>query len=308
MTQLSHHICIIVLLTVAFWTRTTVVQGHIPNHLFGGSHSSAASAAAVVNHGADHEEESIEKAIVMLPKVELHAHLHGSIRKTTLVEFAAMTTVTTTVATNTSTTTSTASDSTSAVKLTLEDYEHITADTPFALFPLIHQLITSIEQVKRILVEMMDDYRQQHTIYLEIRSTPRDLSTHVSKEQYLQCLVETIGEYNRKYHEEIMVKLVVSVDRSKNVKQAIDIIHLAEQYAYYEVHDETIQHREKIIVAIDFSGNPLGGRFPDFAEIFTLATKKGFNTTVHAAEARELSEVATTEDAMDETSFILKYR
>lgn len=268
---------------------SVVVDCHIANHLFGGkaagSHHSSEAGGSVASNDLD-------EALKYLPKVELHAHLHGSIRKETLVDIAS------TMSTNSS----------SSTKLTLEDYDHITADTPFALFPIIHQLITTLDQVKRILIEMMDDYRQQGTIYLEIRSTPRGLSAQVSISDYLQTLVNTIGQYNIQHRDEIIVKLVVSIDRSKNYKNSMEIIQLAEQYAYYEQKSaEQVASREKVIVGIDFSGNPLGGRFPDFAEIFTTATKKGFNTTVHTAELKELSE-SNSGDGVDETTFILSFK
>eukprot|EP01042_Synura_sphagnicola_P022860 gene22860-29134_t len=109
-------------------------------------------------------------------------------------------------------------------------------------------------------------------------------------EDYLQLVVQTIAEYNKKTIDEdevtttekMLVKLVISMDRSKKFVDAEEILSLVERYRHYE--------DQQVIVGVDFSGNPLGGRFQDFAPVFTEARKLNLNITVHTAELSSLSE------------------
>lgn len=222
-------------------------------------------------------ELSVEEAMLRLPKLELHAHLHGSVRRSTLLELAAL------------------DNATAPLKLSLDKYDHGLPDKPFELFPLVHGIVKSKEIVKRIVQEMIADYQQQNCIYLEIRTTPRSLPDGTSLEEYLALVVGVIGEHNAVFGEQMLVKLIVGVDRGKKYSDAVEALELATKLMYYGT--------DKVIVAMDFSGNPLGGRFQDFAEVFTQAKQRGFNVTVHTAEMKGLSERADS----DETAFILSF-
>eukprot|EP01031_Cornospumella_fuschlensis_P025678 gene25677-31011_t len=229
----------------------------------------------VVSSGDDSSEEKVAK----MPKIELHAHLHGSVRRSTMLELAAEKNITT------------------PLKLSLDQYDHGVVDKPFELFPIVHSIVDRKEVVGRILLEMIQDYKELNTIYLEVRTTPRSLPDGTTIEGYLQLVTRIIAEYNTANPDGMLVKLVISIDRSKKYADAIDLLQLIKEYTYIG--------EEKVIVGIDFSGNPLGGRFQDFASLFTEARHMGLNVTVHTAELKQLSE--RREEDMDETSFILSY-
>eukprot|EP01034_Spumella_vulgaris_P028869 gene28869-35811_t len=58
---------------------------------------------------------------------------------------------------------------------------------------------------------------------------------------------------------------------------------------------------------VDFSGNPLGGRFDDFMPLFDQARDSGLKVTVHSAETKELSETVDAEFGEDETTVVLNF-
>lgn len=93
-----------------------------------------------------------------LPKVELHAHLHGSARLSTIADLAPP-----------------------GVDQTL-----LTSDTErslegcFALFGAIHRTVTSLAAVRRITAEVLSDFAADNVKYLELRTTPRALAGSAS--------------------------------------------------------------------------------------------------------------------------------
>lgn len=89
-----------------------------------------------------------------LPKVELHAHLHGSARLCTIADLAPPGV----------------------------DQALLTSDTErslegcFAIFGAIHRTVTTLAAVRRITAEVLSDFAAENVKYLELRTTPRALA------------------------------------------------------------------------------------------------------------------------------------
>jgi adenosine deaminase len=212
------------------------------------------------------DETLLNKIIHELPKIELHAHLHGSVRHSTLIELIEQRNMSHLIN-----------------KIALDASDHGLSDKPFELFPIVHKMVNTLPIVRRILSEMVEDYAKENTIYLEIRTSPRSLDGDgTSVSEYIQAIVEDISELNHRYSSNMIIKLILGIDRSKNVQDSRVIVDYAIEHKYYK--------GEKIIVGIDFSGNPQGGRFDDFKELFVFGRENGFNVTIHTAEAKELSD------------------
>jgi len=234
-------------------------------------------------------KEIIEK----IPKIELHAHLHGSVRKETFIELAKGLSI-------------------ANEKVALDDADNGKWERPFELFPLVHQVVQSKEVLIRVLQEMIEDYEVQNTLYLEIRSTPRSLSDGTTHKEYIETLLQIIYEHNQLFltgKSSLLVKLIISVDRSKPLSDAYATLELiTSSYLTWK--------GMKIIVGIDFSGNPLGGKFMDFVKVFEVARDvHNLNVTIHASEVKELTEKSSylnemegMEEEIDETEFILNFR
>jgi adenosine deaminase len=283
--------------------------------------------------------------IQQLPKFELHAHLHGSIRYSTLLDFIRVEIEHERYNLDSNSSSSSVelhqwleTEQQVLQRLTVQAQDTGNADKPFEVFAVIHRIIKHRDQVRRILLEMLEDYEQEQTLYLELRSTPRGLPDGTTSDEYLELLASTIQEHNaevlrnyqlwsrdsqrlsnysqaidaqaqalpflsqlqRSEHKHMLVKLIVSVDRSRKSTEAINVLDLAMKINNGRVGDN------KVVVGLDFSGNPLGGRFEDFAVVFERARNQLFNITVHVAEAPELSE--ENDNKVDETTFILNFR
>ena len=219
-----------------------------------------------------------------LPKIELHSHLHGSIRRSTLFELAREKRLT----------------------VNMDEFEFANKSSSevvhkaFDLFRMIHEVVTNITVVKRIFDETIVDYMAENTIYLEIRSTPRSLSDGTTIQSYMESLLAWIQKHNNEQGHKMMVKLIVSLDRSKTVEEAKNVTNLATRL-FVE------QKGRRDLVGLDYSGNPLVGKFKDFEECFILARSVGMRITVHTAETPALSE-SKHSDEQDDTSSILSFR
>lgn len=221
-----------------------------------------------------------------IPKIELHAHLHGSLRTSTFAELAKGLSI-------------------ENEKVVLDESDSGKLDRPFKLFPLVHQVVQSKQVLQRILLEMIEDYETQNTVYLEIRSTPRALADGTTIHEYIEALLDIVYEHNKLLDNKssLLVKLIISVNRGNTLNDAQNTLELIN--ASYRIWKGM-----NIIVGIDFSGNPLGGKFMDFVTVFERARNEyHFPVTVHASEAKELVEKQSNDPAeMDETEFILKFK
>jgi adenosine deaminase len=224
------------------------------------------------------EEFRLIKAI---PKIELHAHLHGSIRMSTLQELSGS----------------------SGLPLNVDS--ELNLEKCFKLFGLVHKLVSNIGVVKRILKEVIDDYMAENTIYLELRTTPRSLSDGTTVEAYVETLVDLVQQHNIQFGDKMLVKLVLSIDRSSRFKDAIEISELAADYRFLS---NSTEYPVRTIVGLDFSGNPYGGKFEDFSPLFDNAKERGLGLTVHTAEVRELSDSVDPRTDEDDTESILNFR
>ena len=128
---------------------------------------------------------TIEMLMLSIPKIELHAHLHGSIRPSTLAQLAHM----------------------QGIDLS----EHLNGQRDlnkcFALFQAIHRVIDRKEILKHVLFEILHDFMDDNVIYLELRTTPRILSHDgTTKKQYLELVTSLISMHNQRYSDRMLVR------------------------------------------------------------------------------------------------------
>ena len=125
---------------------------------------------------------------------------------------------------------------------------------------------------------MLEDFHEQNCVYLELRTTPKNIGS-VSKREYLDIIVDEITKFEGR----MVAKLLISVNRSQSVEEAWENLNLARSYS--------------VCVGLDFSGNPAVGKFRDFIEVFEKARELGIKTTVHTAEIED------DEDTLDILNF-----
>jgi len=188
-----------------------------------------------------------------LPKVELHAHLGGSIRNATLRELLV------------------AGGYPNADELAAKCIIHgvDTNRTPseqFEMFDIIGKAWQNEQITKRITKEFIEDAVKQNVIYTELR-------TGGSSREKLETILDTIDECSKQYS--TVVKLVVSVKREWDLGTAREAVKMAADL------------KNRGVVGLDFCGNATCGSFTPFKEVFLEATNQGLPITCHFAETKD---------------------
>ncbi|XP_010538724.1 PREDICTED: adenosine deaminase-like protein isoform X2 [Tarenaya hassleriana] len=228
-----------------------------------------------------------------MPKIELHAHLNGSVRDSTLLELARVL-------------------GDKGVIL-FSDVENVilkndrTLTEVFKLFDLIHILTTDHKTVTRITKEVVEDFASENVVYLELRTTPkRNESIGMSKRSYMEAVIEGLRSVSavdidfsasdstpgrsvssrvpRNGRDEtprkkIYVRLLLSIDRRESTESAMETVKLA------------LELRDAGIVGIDLSGNPCIGEWATFLPSLEFARDQGLHITLHCGEVPNPKEI-----------------
>ncbi|CAN4117419.1 unnamed protein product [Withania somnifera] len=219
---------------------------------------------------------------VSMPKVELHAHLNGSIRDSTLLELAR--------------------ELGDRGLVRFPDVEHVilkydrTLTEVFKLFDLIHILTTDHETVTRITKEVIEDFAAENVVYLELRTTPKkNVSKGMSKKSYMEAVLEGLRAVttvevdifsepdsycpaNASIYK-IYVRLLLSIDRRETTEAAMETVKLA------------LEMRHLGVVGIDLSGNPVIGEWMTFLPALEFAKEQGLLITLHCGEVTNPVEI-----------------
>eukprot|EP00045_Choanoeca_perplexa_P007442 m.67726 g.67726 ORF g.67726 m.67726 type:complete len:330 (+) comp14080_c0_seq6:3-992(+) len=199
-----------------------------------------------------------------IPKVELHAHLNGSLSKPTLKRLLKLKASSVTPD--------------ELAKLTEANLNPTTTfEECFRLFDAIHELVDCTEAVALITRDVLQDFYDDGVRYLELRSTLKsNEATGMTQAAYLNTVLTTIEECKL----EMTVRFIVSVNKARPIEQAWTSVHLA------------VANRHRGVVALDLCGNPLQGKASDFVPLFCYARQRGLKITLHLAEVDQPSETA----------------
>ena len=180
-----------------------------------------------------------EDSVVYLrhfPKIELHAHLNGSIRETTLFELAEERGI---QLNDRYFNISSSSPSPSGIVDAVDDNRqgliynkrHRSLTECFDIFAEIGKVIVDLDAIQRITREALEDFAKESVAYLELRSTPKRLLTKrrrcdgtfslssvateelATKRQYCETVINTLINF-RKEEEERYAKELEDVAKS----------------------------------------------------------------------------------------------
>lgn len=190
-----------------------------------------------------------------LPKVELHAHLNGSLSVNTLQKLREM-----------------QCSNTACDQVLVDTTNFLSLSECFKMFDVAHALTITPQAVFVATCDVIKEFYEDNVIYLELRSTPRAVKDSMTKTEYLQAIIDAI-ESSKSEFPQILVKLLVSIDRKQGYESAQENINLAIQF---------MKKYPGYVVGIDLSGDPTAG--DSFLELLETSRKAGLRITAHCAE------------------------
>jgi len=197
----------------------------------------------------------------IIPKVELHRHLEGSLRLDTMIEVAQQHGMTVP-----------ADVFRLSTLVQVQDEEKFTFQNFLSKFNTLRLFYRSPDAIHRITREAIEDAARDNVKYLELRFTPVALSRaeRFPLHDVINWVVESSKEAASKYN--IIVKLIASVNRHESAE-------LAEQVAWLAA-----DHVGDGLVALDLAGNEAEFPSQPFYGIFKEARQAGLHVTIHAGE------------------------
>ena len=177
----------------------------------------------------------------------------------------------------------------------------------------------------------MEDASNDNIAYIELRTGPKVLlkdhrSTeveHCTKKEYVETIIGIMKEFestdqqsllqqmknNNSGNEYIRLplipRLIISVDRSGTLDQAMENIKLA-------IEMSKSNQSKRYIVGVELGGNPMRNDFRDFQPAFELARKEGLPIAVHCGEVplgeNELEKDEAKLKAYHEAESILQFK
>ena len=138
-----------------------------------------------------------------LPKVELHAHLNGSISADTMRRLVIL-----------HKERWPEESMPEHCELVIEGGQYGTARDPFIIFPVIHAVTDNLEAVKIVTRDVIKEFAEDGVRYLELRTTPRQVPGRMTSAEYCEAVLDEIGKTGMEDSTGcITVKLLLSIDR-----------------------------------------------------------------------------------------------
>lgn len=205
---------------------------------------------------------SLRAQLHVLPKVDLHRHLEGSLRLQTLAEIAQE----------------------HGIDLPSYDIEYlrpfvtVANDEPdfhrfLEKFRLLQRFYPSRAAVERIAYEAVADAAEDNIKYLELRFNPLAQARvqGFSLDEVTTWICGSVARAQRDYG--VRVNLILSIRRDVSLDIASEIADLA------------VAHFGDGVVGLDLTGDEIGYPADRFIDIFRRAHQEGLHVTVHAGEA-----------------------
>lgn len=196
----------------------------------------------------------------VLPKVELHRHLEGSLRVSTMMEIVRAHEM--------------------DVKNTgylrplvqVDHQEPYTFENFLSKFGTLRLFYKSPDIIKRISWEAVEDAAMDNVRYMELRFTPVALSRAEGfpMAQVVDWVIDSV--HQAADHYQVMVRLIISFNRHESLDLAREAIQIA------------LDRRNDGIVGVDLAGNEADFPAEPFKDLIEEARQGGLRITIHAGE------------------------
>jgi adenosine deaminase len=200
--------------------------------------------------------------LALLPKAHLHVHLEAAVRRSTVDELAA------------------ASGLTAPALPAPGDFAAFAA----AFLGMI-PLLALPGALRRVVVEAAQDARAEGVVYLELGVSPQFYAAaYGSTQAALAELADAVVDARRTTGVE--VGLMVTVDRTQPVAQAMELAELAARFA------------DRGVASLGLANDEAGHPGAPFAAAFALAKAAGLQSTPHAGELAGAPSIAEAIDVL----------
>ena len=184
-----------------------------------------------------------------MKKVELHLHLDGSVRPTTISELL-------NIQLEDAIKQSSILNKTESLKEYLDKFD----------IPL--KMMQTKENLERIAKELAEDLLNDDVIYAEIRFAPnKHLESGLTLDKVITSILKGLSQIP------IKTNLILCMMRGDSFSKNLEIIKLAKKYL------------NNGVVAIDLAGNEAAYPVNDYQPLFEIAKKESIPFTIHAGEA-----------------------
>ncbi|KAF2851345.1 Metallo-dependent hydrolase [Plenodomus tracheiphilus IPT5] len=199
-----------------------------------------------------------------LPKIELHAHLTGSISRECLHHIWRTK--------KSQDQLLDLEDPLIAIPTGKVDYD---IKTFFPLFSsYIYKLCNDLPSIEFSTKAVIQDFQADGVVYVELRTTPRAMpGTGVTKDTYVKTVSNILTTHNSATENPMRAFLILSIDRRNTVSEAEEVVDLA------------IKYQSSGVVGVDLCGDPAKGDIRIFGPAFARAKAAGLKLTLHFAEA-----------------------
>lgn len=196
-----------------------------------------------------------------MPKIDLHRHLEGSLRLSTLLEIARQFSLDLPV--------SSAEALRPLVQVTNDPANHAAF---LGKFKVLRRFYCSPEVIYRLAYEAVADAAEDNVRYLELRFSPQALgrARHFDLGEVTDWVITAVTQASQDYN--IQVGLIISLVRHEPLEQAWQVARIA------------FDRVGKGIMGIDLAGDEVNFPSGPFMPIFKTAKELGLGVTIHAGE------------------------
>nr|WP_263323525.1 adenosine deaminase [Neobacillus sp. Marseille-Q6967] len=196
----------------------------------------------------------------ILPKIELHCHLDGSVRPETIIDIAKK-----------EGTSLPSFDKEEIKRELIAPLDCESLDEYLKRFSIPNLVMQSNENLKRITFELFEDAAEENVKYMEVRFAPL-LHTRkgLSVEEIIQSVIDGMKEAEDQF--DIKGNIILSCMRTMSVESAFEVVEKGKTFL------------GKGVVAIDLCASEEEGFCGKFVEPISLARQYGYRVTIHAGE------------------------
>ena len=206
--------------------------------------------------------ESISKELLLqLPKVELHCHLDGSLRVSSILDQAKI----------------------DNIKLPFKNYDDLTAyfkigenrgslEDYIRRFDITLCVMQTPKALSRFAYELTEDVSKENVRYIEVRYSP---ILHTKKGMALEEALESVRKGLKRGEKDFGVKSGIIV---------CGIRHISPE-ASLKLADLAVRYKNRGVVGFDLAGSEENFPAKEHREAFYLIRNNNVNATIHAGEA-----------------------